>query len=191
MKMIRLINIPRILLWIIWVASIAFQIPGIIKDDHPTLAIGAPAPDFNLPDVSSKMYRLGDFKEASVLVLVFTCNHCPTAQAYEDRIIQLTKDYSGKGVAVVAIMPNDEKSLCLAELDYSDLGDSFEDMKVRAREKKFNFPYLYDGESEMASQAYGPVATPHVFIFDQERKLRYNGRFDDMESPFKVPMKTT
>jgi thiol-disulfide isomerase/thioredoxin len=123
-------------------------------------------------------------------VMVFTCNHCPTAQAYEDRCIQLTADYSGRGVAVVAIMPNDDKALRLDELDFSDLGDSFEDMKVRAAEKRFNFPYLYDGETQTVAKAYGPIATPHVFIFDADRKLRYQGRFDDTESPFKTVQST-
>ena len=80
-------------------------------DDHPTLAIGASAPDFSLPGVDGKTYSLSSFADAQVLVIVFTCNHCPTAQAYEDRIIQLTKDYSSKGVAVVAIMPNDPTSI--------------------------------------------------------------------------------
>ena len=158
-------------------------------DEHPTLAIGSPAPDFNLMDVTGKMYSLASFKNADILVVVFTCNHCPTAQAYEDRIIKLTSDYASKNVAVLAIMPNDNNALRLDELDFSDLGDSFEDMKVRAREKKFNFPYLYDGETEKVSRAYGPIATPHVFIFDKQRKLRYNGRFDDTESPFK-PVKS-
>jgi len=99
-----------------------------------------------------------------VLVIVFTCNHCPTAQAYEDRIIQLTKDYSPKNVAVIAIMPNDPTSINLDELGYTDMGDSFDEMKLRAKEKNFNFPYLFDGENEKVSLAYGPIATPHVFI---------------------------
>jgi hypothetical protein len=91
---------------------------------------------------------------------------------------------------VVAINPNDPASLRLDELDFSDLGDSFEEMKIRAKEKKFNFPYLYDGETEIASKAYGPIATPHIFIFDKDRKLRYEGRVDDMENPFKTPTST-
>ena len=158
-----------------------------IPDEHKTLAIGAPAPDFNLPGVDGKTYSLASFKNAKVLVIVFTCNHCPTAQAYEQRIIQLAKDYKPKGVEVVAIMPNDPKSVQLSELGYTDMGDSFEEMKLRAVEKKFNFPYLYDGDKEIAAHAYGPVATPHVFIFDAERKLRYNGRVDDVEKPTKTP----
>ena len=159
-------------------------------DDHKTLQIGAAAPDFQLKGVDDKIYNLASFKNAEVLVIVFTCNHCPTAQAYEDRLIKLTTDYADKSVAVVAINPNDPASLRLDELDFSDLGDSFEEMKIRAKEKKFNFPYLYDGETETASKAYGPIATPHVFIFDKDRKLRYEGRVDDMENPFKTPTST-
>ncbi|MBS1916947.1 MAG: redoxin family protein [Bacteroidetes bacterium] len=179
------------------IATLIFILPATawrdfhtMNEDHPTLAIGSPAPDFNLMDVSGKTYSLSSFKNAKILVVIFTCNHCPTAQAYEDRIIQLTSDYKNKNVAVVAIMPNDNRALRLDELDFSDLGDSFDDMKTRAAEKKFNFPYLYDGETETVSKKYGPIATPHVFIFDKERKLRYNGRFDDTESPFK-PVKST
>src|SRR5579872_2590702 len=117
-------------------------------EEHPTLPIGAAAPDFSLPGVDGKIYSLASFKKARILVIVFTCNHCPTAQAYEDRIIRLTKDYSDKGVAVVAIMPNDPKSIRLDELGYTDMGDSYEEMKIRAAQKHFNFPYLYDGGTE-------------------------------------------
>ena len=144
---------------------------GSLYGDHPSLPIGSPAPAFSLPATDGKTYSLASFSKADVLVIVFTCNHCPTAQAYEDRIIQLTKDYSSKNVAVVAIMPNDPASINLDELGYTDLGDSFEEMKLRAKEKNFNFPYLYDGENEKVSLAYGPVATPHVFIFDNKRIL--------------------
>ncbi|HWK06200.1 MAG TPA: redoxin family protein [Puia sp.] len=160
---------------------------SVFSDEHKTLAIGAPAPDFNLRGVDGNTYSLASFKKARILVIVFTCNHCPTAQAYEDRIIRLTKDYHEKGVAVAAIMPNDPTSINLDELGYTDMGDSFEEMKIRAGEKKYNFPYLYDGETEEASKKYGPIATPHVFIFDAERKLRYSGRVDDVEKPTKTP----
>lgn len=154
---------------------------------HTTLASGAPAPDFSLPGIDGKTYTLQSFKDAKVLAVVFICNHCPTSQAYEDRLVKLTSDYVSKGVKVVAINPNNPASLRLDELGYSDLGDSFEDMKVRAKDRHFNFPYLYDGETEIASNKYGPVATPHIFIFDKDRKLRYNGRIDDMENPAKTP----
>lgn len=156
-------------------------------DEHPTLPIGAAAPDFSLPGIDGKTYTLASFKDARILVIVFTCNHCPTAQAYEDRIIRLTSDYKDKGVAVVAIMPNDPQSIRLDELGYTDMGDSFDEMKRRAAEKHFNFPYLYDGQTEEASKKYGPIATPHVFIFDKDRKLRYSGRVDDVEKPTKTP----
>src|SRR5882762_9612936 len=152
------------------------------QPEHKTLAIGAKAPDFSLPGIDGKAYSLESFKNAKVLAIIFTCNHCPTAQGYEERIIQLTKDYSARGVQVVAINPNHPESLRLDELGWSDVGDSFEDMKVRAKEKNFNFPYLYDGETEIISNLYGPVSTPHVFIFDQNRILKYNGRIDDQEN---------
>jgi thiol-disulfide isomerase/thioredoxin len=152
-----------------------------------TLAIGSTAPDFNLPGIDGKTSTLQSFKDAKVLAIVFICNHCPTSQAYEDRLVKLTNDYTAKGVIVVAINPNNPASLRLDELGYSDVGDSFEDMKIRAKDRHFNFPYLYDGETEITSTKYGPVATPHIFIFDQNRKLRYNGRIDDMENPAKTP----
>ena len=155
--------------------------------DHPTLPIGSKAPGFSLPGVDGKTYSLQSFKDAKVLVIVFMCNHCPTSQAYEQRVIQLTGDYASKGVRVVAINPNYPGSLRLDELGYSDVGDSFAEMKVRARDAKFNFPYLYDGATEITSIKFGPVSTPHVFIFDGERKLRYEGRIDDMENPAKTP----
>lgn len=151
---------------------------------NPTpLPIGSKAPDFSLPGTDGKTYSLKDFAGAKVLVIVFTCNHCPTAQAYEERIIQLVTDYKSKGVAVVAISPNNPGSVALSEMGYTDLGDSFEEMKIRAAYRNFNFPYLYDGETSEVSMKYGPQATPHVFIFDRERKLRYTGRIDDGEKP--------
>jgi peroxiredoxin len=155
--------------------------------DHTPLPIGSQAPDFKLPGVDGKMYSLSSFKTAKILVIVFTCDHCPTAQAYEERLIKLTKEYSSRGVSVVAIMPNDPGSVQLNELGYADLGDSFAEMKLHAKRKHFNFPYLYDGQHETTAKAYGPVATPHVFIFDKERKLRYQGRIDDVEKPTGVP----
>jgi thiol-disulfide isomerase/thioredoxin len=154
---------------------------GAAESNPPTLAPGADAPPFELPGVDGKTHALKDYASAKLLLVVFTCNHCPTAQAYEERIKQLVTDYREKGIAVVAISPNDPKSVRLDELGYTDLGDSFEDMKVRAKERGLNFPYLYDGDTEAASRAYGPVATPHAFLFDAERKLRYVGRIDDSE----------
>jgi peroxiredoxin len=154
---------------------------GVAEEEHPTLAVGSQAPDFNLPGVDGRGWALKDFAEAKVLVVLFTAVHCPTAQYYEERIKQLVRDYKEKGVAVVAIMPNDPKSVRLDELGWTDLSDSFAEMKIRARDRKFNFPYLFDGDTESVAKAYGPVATPHVFVFDSERKLRYVGAIDDSE----------
>ena len=156
-----------------------------------TLERGGPAPDFRLPGVDGKTYSLESFGEAQVLVIIFTCNHCPTAQAYEDRIKQLAADYKDRKVAVVAISPNDPEAVRLDELGYSDLGDSLEDMRIRAKDKAFNFPYLYDGQDQKVSRAYGPAATPHVFVFDRARKLRYAGRIDNSEKPDRVTSQET
>jgi len=152
----------------------------------PTLAIGAVAPDFDLPGVDGKRYTLSSFAPAKVLVFVFTANHCPTAQAYEERIERLHADFAGRGVQLVLVSPNDPLALRLDEQGYSDLGDTLADMKIRAKDRGFAFPYLYDGETEAMSRRYGPVATPHVFVFDAARHLRFVGRVDDGENPAKV-----
>lgn len=146
-----------------------------------TLDIGATAPDFRLQGVDDRWYSLRDFADAKILVVVFTCNHCPTAQAYEERLERLTTEYKAKGVSLVAISPNDENSVRLDELGYTDLNDSFEEMKIRAAHRQFSFPYLYEGDRTGISRAYGPMATPHAFVFDAGRKLRYVGRIDDSE----------
>jgi thiol-disulfide isomerase/thioredoxin len=156
-----------------------------------TLEIGQPAPDFCLPGVDEKEHCLADFADAKVLVVIFSCNHCPTAQAYEGRIKKLVEDYQHKRVAVVVISPNDPKALRLDELGYTDVGDSLDDMKLRAKEQKFNFPYLYDGDDQKVSRAYGPRATPHVFVFDSRRKLRYAGRIDNSAKPDRVTSRDT
>ena len=146
---------------------------------HKTLAVGSQAPDFSLPGTDGKVHKLGDYASAKVLVIVFICNHCPIAQLYEDRVKQLVTDYQEKGVAVVAIQPNDPTAIRVDELDSSDMSDSLAEMKVRAAYRHFNYPYLYDGETQSVAEAYGPKATPHVFIFDRQRKLRYEGRIDN------------
>lgn len=150
-------------------------------DGFKTLEIGDAAPDFRLPGVDDKTYSLKDFADAKLLLVVFTCNHCPTAQAYEPRIMQIQADYKDRGVAVVAISPNDDKALRPDELGFTDVGDSFDDMKIRAKDRGFTFPYLYDGDTQQVSAAYGVVATPQVFLFDAARKLRYVGRIDDSD----------
>jgi peroxiredoxin len=149
------------------------------QNAHPILALGSPAPDFSLPGVDGKIHRLADYAASPILVVVFTCNHCPIAQMYEQRIQQLETDYRDRGVAVVAIQPNDPKALRIDELDSSDMSDTLDEMKIRVAYKHLQYPYLYDGETQSVARAYGPQATPHVFIFDKERKLRYEGRMDN------------
>lgn len=156
-----------------------FAVPAWGQASHPILAIGSPAPNFDLPGIDGKNHQLSDYARSPVLVVVFTCNHCPIAQMYEARIGQLAADYQSKGVAVVAIQPNDPKALRIDELDSSDMSDTLEEMKIRAEYKHLTYPYLYDGDTQSVTRAYGPQATPHVFVFDQDRKLRYEGRFDN------------
>jgi peroxiredoxin len=148
---------------------------------HPILPIGSPAPDFALPGIDDKIHKLGDYQDSPFLMVMFICNHCPTSQLYEGRMKSLVEDYRGKGIAFVAIQPNDPKAIQLSELGYTDVSDSVEEMKARAEYRHFNFPYLYDGETQSVTQAYGAQATPHVFLFDQERKLRYEGRIDNAQ----------
>jgi len=158
-----------------------FNLGVFCQDQHyqpPTLEPGAEAPDFSLMGTDGKMHKLSDFASAKVLVVVFSCNHCPTAQAYQDRLMNIYDAYTQKGVALVVISPNSSKSLNLWEEGWSDLGDELEDMKIRARDKGFKFPYLYDGDDQKVSIAYGPVATPHAFVFDKNRKLQYVGCID-------------
>jgi peroxiredoxin len=146
---------------------------------HPILDLGSPAPDFSLPGVDGRVHQLSDYAASPVLVIVFTCNHCPIASIYETRIQKLADEYAPKGVAVVAIQPNDPEALRVDELDSADTNDTLDEMKIRVRYKHLRYPYLYDGETQAVARALGPQATPHVFVFDQERKLRYQGRFDD------------
>jgi len=153
--------------------------PVLAQTSHPILPLGSPAPDFSLPGVDGKNHSLADYASSPVLVVVFTCNHCPIAQMYEQRIQQLEADYRDRGVAVVAIQPNNPKAIRIDELDSSDISDSLEEMKIRFAYKNLHYPYLYDGETQSIARAYGPQATPHVFIFDKDRKLRYEGRMDN------------
>jgi peroxiredoxin len=134
-----------------------------------TVRIGDPSPSFNLPGVDGKSHILEEFQEMKVVVIVFSCNHCPTVKAYEDRMVAIQKDYANKGVRFVAINSNESKN-------YPE--DSFENMKIRAKQKGFNFPYLRD-ESQSVAKAYGAQRTPEVYVFDRNRKLRYHGRIDD------------
>jgi peroxiredoxin len=134
-----------------------------------TLELGQPAPDFNLPGVDGKAYSLASFKDAKLLVVVFSCNHCPYVVGSEDRMIGFTKDYAPKGVAMIAINSNETEG---------HPTDSFEHMVQRAHDKAFPFAYARDDSQEVAL-AFGALRTPHYYVFDSERKLRYTGRMDD------------
>ena len=151
-----------------------------VSTQHPILAIGSQAPDFSLPGIDGKTHTLAEYK-APILVVMFICNHCPTSQLYEGRMKKLVSDYSAKGVDFVAINPNDPKAILLSELGYTDGSDSLDEMKIRAEYRHFNFPYLWDGATQSVTQAYGAQATPHVFIFDKDRKLQYEGRIDNAQ----------
>ena len=144
-----------------------------------SLAIGAQAPDFSLPGVDGKTHTLAEYASQPVLAVVFTCNHCPASQQYEQRIQKLHDDYRARGVAVVAISPNSPEALKPADFKYSDVGDSLADMKARADHRRLSYPYLYDGDAQAVSQAFKVVATPQMFVFDRQRKLQYEGRIDD------------
>lgn len=150
-----------------------------LPEDFHELNIGDSAPEFELIGIDEDKHTLKNYEDADLLMIAFLSNHCPTSQAIEGRIKKLVKDYKGKGLRLVAINPNDPAALRPDELGYSIYNDSFPEMKRHAKEQAFNFPYLYDGETQKTALAYGCLATPHVFVFDKERKLRYQGRLDD------------
>ncbi|HUX97364.1 MAG TPA: redoxin family protein [Bacteroidales bacterium] len=168
---------------IIFILSLVGQ-SFIFAEDPKTLEIGASAPSFSLLGVDGKTYTLNSFSKEKILVIIFTANHCPTAQAYEERIDKLYNEFKPKGVGFVMVSPNHPQAVCLEELGYTDLADSFEEMKLRVKDKSYQMPYLYDGEKQEMATAYGPTTTPHVFIFDSQRKLRFCGRIDEMENPY-------
>ena len=174
----------------LWTLSLtlAFSWTAWSQTAHPILAIGSPAPNFELPGVDGKIHKLADYSASPVLVVVFICNHCPIAQMYEHRVEQLSADYKNRGVSVVAIEPNDPKAITIDELDSSDISDSLEEMKIRAQYKHLSYPYLYDGDTQSVTDAYGPQATPHAFVFDESRHLRYEGR---MNNSYRSEMVTT
>jgi peroxiredoxin len=146
---------------------------------HPVLAIGAAAPEFSLPGTDSKTHTLNEFADAKVLAIVFDCNHCAESHLYAARIRKLYDDYHGKGVALIAVSPDNPANVHYADLAYSDSNDSLIEMQDRATDQHIEYPYLYDGDSQSLTGKLGAVATPQIFIFDQARKLRYEGRIDD------------
>ncbi|MCI0330852.1 MAG: thioredoxin family protein [candidate division Zixibacteria bacterium] len=140
------------------------------------LPLGETGPSFSLLGTDGKTYSLADYGEKKGLAVIFTCNACPYAKAFEDRIVKLAKEYQPKGIAFVAINPNDPGRVP---------EDSYENMVKRAKEKGFVFPYVYDSTSEVAA-AYGARVTPHLFLLDGDLKLVYRGRIEDDSDPKKV-----
>ena len=138
-----------------------------------TLQIGQKAPDFSLPATDGKTYSLADFADATTLVIFFTCNHCPVAVAYEDRLVKFQADYKDKGVQLIAINVNNLPA------------DRLDKMKERAAAKGFNFPYLYDS-SQKVGRDFGAKVTPHIFVLDGQRKIAYMGAFDNSQNESKV-----
>ena len=114
-----------------------------------------------------------------MLAIVFTCNHCPTSQLYESRLRKLDEDYRHKGVTLIAINSDRADAIPLNDLAYSDVGDSLADMKTRASHRHLEYPYLYDGETQAVAAKFGVETMPQVFVFDEQRTLRYEGRIDD------------
>lgn len=156
------------------------QPKGIQPDrDHPVLPVGSPAPDFSLPGIDGKVHTLREYAGAPILAIVFESNHCPVSMLYEDRIRTIDEDYRNKGVTVVAINPNNAKAVRLDEQGYTDVSDSLPEMKIRSAYRHREWPYLYDGETQATAAKFGAVATPHIFLFDRNRKLQYQGRIDD------------
>jgi len=137
--------------------------------DHRKLKLGDQAPDFHLPGVDGKKYSLASFADKKILVVFFTCNHCPYVQGWDDRVVAMQKGHASKGVQFAGINANETSK-------YPE--DSFDKMVARAKEKGFNWVYLRD-ESQAVAKAYDAACTPEFYVFDQERKLRYHGRFDD------------
>jgi peroxiredoxin len=156
---------------------------GIAAPDYPVLPIGSPLPDFTLEGIDGKMHKSSDYTKTKALAILFESVHCPVSIAYEGRAEELYRTYRDKGLTFIAINPNNPKAVRLNELGYTDMTDSMPEMKVRAAFKGIDWPYLYDGETQVTSMKFGAVATPHIFIFDQDHTLRYQGAIDDNQKP--------
>ena len=129
-----------------------------------------------MPGIDGRTHTLADYQDAKWgLVIAFISNHCPDSQAAEGRLKTFVSEFSPRGVTLVAINPNNPAGLRYEELGYSKYNDGPDDMKLHAQEQGFNFPYLYDGETQATAKAYGCLAMLHLFIFDAARKLRYQG----------------
>lgn len=162
-----------------WRLAVGLALGALLSTNavYAKVKLGDPAPNWtSLVGVDGQEHNLGQFRAAKAIVLVFTCNHCPVAKAYEDRLIEFQKDYKAKGVQVIAINVNNIPA------------DRLDKMKQRAAEKGFNFPYLYDS-TQVSGRDYGARVTPHVFVLDAQRKIAYMGAFDDSQNPSGVKEK--
>ncbi len=162
--------------------SLAVDAKGL-PDGFTTLHIGDSAPDFNLPGIDGKQYSLSDFAGPDILVVYFTGTHCPTSHGAMGRVLKFVDDFKDESFAFVAINPNHSSGLRPDEFGHTDYDETFADSKRYAEDYGWTFPFLYDGDEQVTARAYGCLATPHVLIFDKDRKLRYNGRFDDSRFP--------
>ncbi len=161
--------------------AVGLVLPGMAQEIPKVLALGSDLPIFSLPATDGKTYTPASFKDAKLLCVIFTSNHCPDAVAAAARIETIHQDYENKGVALVAVNGNNAGALTPDELAYSPFSDSFEEMAPFAKDYNWTFPYLYDSEKQEFISACGGQSTPHVFVFDAARKLRYTGRMDDAE----------
>jgi peroxiredoxin len=166
-----------IAVWMVLAASALIAPSATLAKDgkfNELLSIGAKAPDFSaVPGIDDKKHSLREYKDAKAIVVIFTCNHCPVAVAYEDRLVALQKEFKKRGVQFVAICSNPEDT------------DTLPQLKARADSKKFNFPYLHD-DGQKVGREYGAAVTPHVFLLDYDRKIAYMGAIDDNMNAEKV-----
>ena len=172
-----------------WLAYFALPFGVLAAQGLPsgftTLAVGDAAPYFELPGVDGKTYSLKDFQGPDVLMVYFTGTHCPTSNGVQQRLQAFLREMKDQSFGFVAINPNHSSGLRPDELGHTDYDETFADSKRYAEDLGWAFPFLYDGDQQLTARAYGCLATPHVFVFDKDRRLRYSGRFDD--SRFKDP----
>ena len=171
------------LLAVVFIHAAQAVTPKDLPEGFTNLNIGDEAPDFSLPGVDGRQYTLADFSDADIFVVYFTDTHCPTSHGAMSRMLKFVDDFKDESFSFVAINPNHNSGLRPDEFGHTDYDESFEDSKRYSEDYGWTFPFLYDGDTQEVAKAYGCLATPHVLIFDKERKLRYNGRFDDSRYP--------
>ncbi len=178
MHTLKIITLLSLSCLVGWLPSYAVSASGQ-PEGFKNLEIGDAAPDFKLPGIDGKTYTLADFSDPDILMVFFTGTHCPTSNGMQQRLLDLLDELKGESFEIVAINPNNNDGLRPDEFGYTDYDESFADSKRYAEDLGWDFPYLYDGYKQITAREYGCLATPHIFIFDKDRTLRYNGRFDD------------